>query len=193
MSTAPAGYRAAVATPLARAKQLVIDFDEAVDQRVDRLRGNRTLDRVMYGASELGDWSLLWHLIGAGQGLLPGRDPMSAVRVSAILGIESALVNGALKSVFRRHRPVWEEDRPRPHRVRTPHSSSFPSGHSSSAFTAAGILSQSDPLWPVYYGLAAVVASSRVYVKMHHASDVVAGAALGVGLAAVAKRLWPAP
>jgi undecaprenyl-diphosphatase len=182
-----------VATPLARAKQLVIDFDEAVDQRVDRLRGNRTLDRVMYGASELGDWSLLWHLIGAGQGLLPGRDPMSAVRVSAILGIESALVNGALKSVFRRHRPVWEEDRPRPHRVRTPHSSSFPSGHSSSAFTAAGILSQSDPLWPVYYGLAAVVASSRVYVKMHHASDVVAGAALGVGLAAVAKRLWPAP
>ncbi|MGK2949224.1 MAG: phosphatase PAP2 family protein [Acidimicrobiales bacterium] len=180
-------------SPLDRAKQLVIDFDEAVDQRVDRVRGHKTLDRVMYGASELGDWSLIWHLIGAGQGLIPGRDPMRAVRASVILGAESALVNGAVKSLFRRHRPVWEEDRPRPHRVRTPHSSSFPSGHSSSAFTAAGVLSEGDPLWPLYYGIAAVVASSRVYVKMHHASDVIAGAAVGIGLAALARRMWPQP
>ena len=180
-----------VSDPLARAKQVIVDFDEAIDQRVDRIRGHRTIDRLMYGASELGDWSLIWHLIGAGQGLLPGRDPMSAARASAILGAESLLVNGAIKSLFRRHRPVWEVDRPRPHRIRTPHSSSFPSGHSSSAFTAAGILSQGDPLWPVYYGVAALVASSRVYVKMHHASDVLAGAALGVGLGAVARRIWP--
>ena len=172
--------------PLERAKQAIVDLDEAVDTAIDRARGHRTLDRVMYGASELGDWSLVWHLIGAGQGLLPGRDPMSAVRVSAILGIESLVVNGGIKSLFRRHRPVWEEDRPRPHRIRTPRTSSFPSGHASSAFTAAGILSQGDPLWPVYYGIAAVVAGSRVYVKMHHASDVLAGAALGIGLAAVA-------
>ncbi len=178
---------------LARAKQLIVDADEAVDQRVDRMRGHRALDRLMYGASALGDWSLIWHLIGAGQGLLPGRDPMSAVRVSAILGIESLLVNGAIKSLFRRHRPVWEEDRPRPHRVRTPQTSSFPSGHASSAFTAAGILGQGDPLWPVYYGIATIVASSRVYVKMHHASDVLAGAALGVALGAVARHVWPRP
>jgi undecaprenyl-diphosphatase len=181
----------AVSGPLERAKQVIVDLDEAIDQRVDEVRGHRTLDRVMYGASELGDWSLIWHLIGAGQGLLPGRDPMSAVRLSAILGVESLLVNGGIKSLFRRHRPVWEVDRPRPHRVRAPHSSSFPSGHSSSAFTAAGVLSQGDPLWPVYYGIAALVASSRVYVKMHHASDVVAGAALGIGLARLARRVWP--
>lgn len=179
--------------PLARAKQLVVNFDEAVDRKVDGLRGHAGLDKVMYGASELGDWSLIWHVIGVGQAVLPGRDPMTAVRVSAILGAESLLVNGALKSMFRRRRPIWEEDRPRPHRVRTPHSSSFPSGHASSAFTAAGILSHGDPLWPVYYGLAVVVASSRVYVKMHHASDVLAGAALGIGLAGVARRLWPKP
>ncbi len=182
-----------VSGPFASAKQVIVAFDEAVDQRVDQMRGHRTLDRLMYGASELGDWSLIWHLIGAGQGLLPGRDPMSAVRVSAVLGVESLLVNGVIKSLFRRHRPVWEEDRPRPHRVRTPHSSSFPSGHASSAFTAAGILSQGDPLWPVYYGIATLVASSRVYVKMHHASDVLAGAALGVGLGALTRRVWPRP
>jgi undecaprenyl-diphosphatase len=176
---------------LERAKQLIVDFDEAVDQRVDRVRGHRTVDRVMYGASEVGDWSLLWHLLGTGQALLPGRDAMTAARLSAILGAESLLVNQAIKSLFNRHRPVWEEDRPRPHRIRRPLTSSFPSGHASAAFTAAGVLSQGDPLWPLYYGLAVVVSSSRVYVKVHHASDVLAGAAIGVGLAAVARRLWP--
>lgn len=178
-------------TALERARRAVKDFDVAVDRRVDRIRGHTTIDRLMYGASELGDWALIWHLVGAGQALLPGRDPASAVRVSTVLGAESLLVNGGIKSLFRRHRPVWESEVARPHRLRTPRSTSFPSGHASSAFTAAGILAPGDPLGPVYYALAVVVASSRVYVKIHHASDVVAGAALGVGLAAVARRLLP--
>jgi undecaprenyl-diphosphatase len=186
-----------VPDPIARAKQLIVDFDEAIDQRLDTrlalLRGNRNLDRLMYGASELGDWSLIWHLVGAGQALLPGRDPMTAIRLSAILGVESLVVNGGVKSLFRRVRPVWEEERPRPHRIRRPRTSSFPSGHASSAFTAAGILSQGDPLWPAYYAIAVIVASSRVYTKMHHASDVIAGAALGVGLATIARHVWPKP
>ena len=177
--------------PIARARKAVLSFDDAVDRRLERLRGHPVADRLMYEASELGDWALIWHLIGAGQGLLPGRDPRSAVRLSVILGVESLLVNGGIKSLFRRTRPVWVDDRPRPHYLRTPRSSSFPSGHASSAFTAAGVLSQGDPLGPLYYGIAAVVATSRVYVKIHHASDVVAGAALGVGLGMLAKRVWP--
>ena len=181
------------ADALTRAKQWIVDFDEAIDSRADQVRGRKSLDRLMYAATEVGDWSLLWHTIGFGQALLPGRDPMTAVRLSAILGAESLLVNGGIKSIFMRHRPVWEEDRPRPHRVRRPQTSSFPSGHASAAFAAAGVLSQGDPLWPVYYGVAVVVASSRVYVKMHHASDVIAGAAIGIGVAALAKRVWRKP
>lgn len=176
---------------VARAKQLVVRFDEAVDTRVDHLRGHVALDRIMYEASELGDFALIWHLIGTGQGLLPNGDPVSSLRFSLVMGTESVLVNGAIKSLFRRHRPVWESERPRPHRLRTPRSSSFPSGHASAAFTAAAVLSRDNGMWPVYYGLAAVVASSRVYVKIHHASDVAAGAAIGVALGAVARRLLP--
>lgn len=178
---------------LHRAKQAVRAFDDAVDRRFDRVRGNAVLDRVMYGASELGDWSLIWHLVGASQALLPGRDPMSAVRLSTILGAESLLVNIGVKGLFQRQRPIWHHESPRPHRLRQPASSSFPSGHASAAFTAAGVLAQGDPLWPVYYGLAIVVSTSRAYVKVHHASDVVAGAAIGIGLGVVARRLWPRP
>ena len=71
-----------------------------------------------------------------------------------------------------------------------PITSSFPSGHAASAFTAAMLLSDS-PLAPAYFVLAGLVATSRVYVKMHHASDVLVGAALGVAMGAVARRLLP--
>ncbi len=59
---------------------------------------------------------------------------------------------------------------------------------------AAGLLSERDRrLVPLYYGLAAVVAASRVHVRIHHGSDVVAGAVLGASLAALGRRLWPLP
>lgn len=133
--------------------------------------------------------ALIWHMLGAARGLRSDRKADEAFRLMAVLGAESILVNGVLKSFFRRRRPDWEQ--PRAYRIRRPRSSSFPSGHASSAFTAATLLSQDDPLRPVYFGLAAVVATSRIYVKIHHASDVVAGAATGLVLGQLAKQVWP--
>jgi membrane-associated phospholipid phosphatase len=176
---------------LSRVSQAVAAFDEAVERKIDDVRGHRGLDRVMYAASEIGDFSLVWHLVGTARSLAPDRSPVHAVRLSSLLGLESLLVNGLIKSAFGRRRPPWEHDRP--HQLRQPRTSSFPSGHASSAALAVGILSQRDPLWPLYAVVGATVASSRVYVKVHHPSDVVAGAALGIALAAVARRLWPLP
>lgn len=165
--------------------------DETVERWVDRHRGHPILDRVMYVASDLGDHSLVWHLVGVGRALGPDRRGVHAIRLSVMLGVESVLVNVIVKSAFRRHRPAWEQDRPHP--LRRPLTSSFPSGHASSAFTAAGVLCENDPLCPLYYAIAAVVASSRVYVKIHHPSDVIAGAVLGAVLARLARRAWPVP
>jgi undecaprenyl-diphosphatase len=151
------------------------------------LRGRPLVDRMFYVASELGDFSLLWHLLGAAQGLVRADGLARAVRLSASLGVESALVNGVIKSAFRRERPVYEAERP--HRLRTPRTTSFPSGHASSAFLAAALLSDRSRGKPVFYALATVVAASRVHVRIHHASDVVGGAAIGLALGAVARRL----
>ena len=177
--------------PLHRVTKAVAAFDTAIDVRVDRFRGHPHVDRLMYAASELGDFSLIWHLIATTRAMGPDRRPIHAVRVAAILGVESPLINGPVKGMFRRHRPAWEQERPR--RLRRPRTSSFPSGHASAAMTAAGVLAQNDPLWPLYYAVGAVVASSRVYVKIHHPSDVVAGALVGLALARVARRVWPFP
>ena len=63
-----------------------------------------------------------------------------------------------------------------------------------SAFCAAALLSDGDERWaPVYYGLALVVAWSRVHVNIHHASDVVAGMAIGALLGEVSTRIVELP
>ena len=111
--------------------------------------------------------------------------------MTAAMGAESLLVNGVVKSFFRRTRPPWEVARPL--RVRKPLTSSFPSGHATSAVSAAMMLSEDDELWPLYVAIAAVVATSRIYVRIHHASDVAAGLALGVGLGLIGRRLAPVP
>jgi membrane-associated phospholipid phosphatase len=166
-------------------------FDEAVDAWVEQFRGNPALDRLFYGASALGDHGLIWLILGAIRGLRSEHDWHAAVRVGLGVGIESAVVNGGIKSFFRRERPAFEGARPL--KLRTPRTSSFPSGHATSAFTASGLLSDQDDLWPLYYLIAMIVAWSRVYVKIHHASDVIAGIAIGVALGRIGRKLRPLP
>jgi undecaprenyl-diphosphatase len=172
-------------------RRRIAAFDVRVDRAFDRLRVNSASDRLFYAASELGDFSLIWLIIGATRGLRSERDWHAAVRVGGGLMIESVLVNVIIKSFFRRARPPWDSERPL--RLRQPRTSSFPSGHATSAFSAAGLLAEDDPLWPLYYAIAVVVASSRIYVKVHHASDIVVGAAIGVALGRIGRKLVPLP
>jgi undecaprenyl-diphosphatase len=167
---------------------LVDRFDQTVDQAFDRLRGNPVADRVFYAATELGDFGLVWVLIGATQALGGDRQLARAGRLTATLAVESVLVNGVIKSFFKRERPVSQE--PRPYKMRMPLTTSFPSGHSSTAVVAAMLLSEGSPVWPLYWGVAAVVATSRIYVRIHHASDVVGGLATGLVIGTTARALW---
>jgi undecaprenyl-diphosphatase len=163
-------------------------FDTSVDQAFDRLRGRRVPDRIFYAASMLGDHGLIWLLLATLRALKGPQHTRAALRTAIGVGIESAIVNVGIKSVFRRVRPRWDQQRPLP--LRRPKTSSFPSGHATSAFCAAALLSEGDRLAPLYYLTAIVVASSRIHVKIHHASDVVAGIAVGAVLGRAGRRLW---
>lgn len=169
-------------------------LDHRFDQWwADTFRGRPALDRAWYLASELADFSLIWQIVGTAQGLRSdARDPEASLRLGVSLLAESLVVNQGIKRLFKRPRPVTLVDRP--HHLRQPLTSSFPSGHASAAFTAAGILAQRDPRWrPVIYAAATFVATSRIHVRIHHASDVVAGAALGAVFAKVATSVWRLP
>ena len=164
-------------------------LDEAVDRIWDRLRGNPAMDRLFYTASELGDFSLIWHLLGTARGVATRGGTREAARLALALGAESALVNGAVKSVFKRERPI--QDGERPHHLRLPLTSSFPSGHASAAFLAATLLSERSKVKPLWYGLASVVATSRIHVRIHHASDVLVGAGVGLALGRLIRKVFP--
>jgi undecaprenyl-diphosphatase len=53
---------------------------------------------------------------------------------------------------------------------------------------AATLLSEGSST-SAYWELAVLVAASRVYVRMHHASDAVAGTLLGLAFGQIAKRV----
>ncbi len=164
------------------------DFDEAVDQAWEPLRHIEPVDRLFYAASEAANFSMIWHGLAVGRAVV-ARDWKQAIRTSAALGIESALVNGPIKSLFERERPAEAADLPR--KLRQPKTSSFPSGHASAAAVAASYLTEGGrPVWRWgVRGLAAVVATSRIHVRIHHASDVIAGALTGWALLGAIRPL----
>ena len=177
MATAEPG----IAQLIARA---VSNIDVAVDRRFDAIR-SPTLDKVVYRLSSAADHSLLWHTCGVVRALKRGGDLAGAGRFSLAMGAESALTNGAVKSLFRRVRPAEYSDLAFHHGLRRPVTSSFPSGHATAAFCAAALVDGG----PGWYAAATAVAATRIYVRLHHASDVVAGAAFGYALGRVMRPI----
>ncbi len=172
-----------------RVRAGIRDLDARIDVWFDRIRSPR-LDAVFFGLSSAADHGLLWGAVAGTRGTRRG-DPASALRFGAALTVESALTNGPVKALFRRGRPASTAESDTgalPYGMHRPLTSSFPSGHAVSAFTAAALLAE-DGGASLWYALAGVVAVSRVYTRMHHASDVVAGAALGVAFGALARRV----
>ena len=170
--------------------ELIAAFDDQVDAWFDKIRGHPFWDRLFYAASALGEFGLIWVMFAFLRALRGGeRNERAAIRAVVATGVESVFVNLIMKSFFGRRRPLRHRDHPLP--FREPLSSSFPSGHATAAFCGATLLSDGDPLWPLYYAIAVVVAVSRVHVKIHHASDVVGGAIVGRILGLIAKRIAP--
>ena len=155
-------------------------FDQRVEQLLEIIRSSKVAGRVFLAASHLGDFSVVWHLIAVARGTTSNKRATQAFALSALLGAESLIVNQGVKRIFKRERPTTSgDDR---FAVRTPSTSSFPSGHASAAVFAATVLTTLDgkksaPLW---FGLAAVVGTSRAFVRIHHASDVIGGAIVGL-------------
>lgn len=161
-------------------------FDQRVDAWLEPVRRWRGVDRVFHAASIAADFSILWHVIGIAVAFTLAPQATDALWFSALIGVESLVVNQGVKRLFRRRRPTETgDDR---FRVRRPRTSSFPSGHASSAFFAAVLLTGwvGGGWWPLWFAIALVVALSRAVVRIHHPTDVIGGAVLGAFLADLA-------
>jgi membrane-associated phospholipid phosphatase len=161
-------------------------FDARVDVSLERIRRWPAAVRIFHVASTVGDFSLIWVAIGLAYGIGVRRDRNEVLVFIALIGAESLVVNQGIKRFFNRRRPTTSGDPRTP--VRTPRTSSFPSGHASSAAFAATLLTVwASPIWaPLWFLVALVVACSRAVVRIHFASDVIAGLIVGLGLAQIA-------
>lgn len=157
-------------------------------------QANRILSKSSTGARLLGSPGAIV-LGGAAYGL--GR--IGGDREMARAGLHTAeavfigdVITGAVKVIAGRKRPYLSPDNPYDFRLlrglRGDSVRSFPSGHTTSAFAAAAVITaeagyqwkEAKPIiGPALFGAATIVGISRMYNNAHWASDVAMGAAIG--------------
>ena len=147
-----------------------------------------TIDRPLSLLSRSANYSGIWIGAAAAISIFGGHSGRRAARrgLTAVV-LTSVTVNVAGKSLYRRRRPVRDDESLADHRmVRMPESPSFPSGHSASAFAFAVASSSAMPALAAPLRLvAASVAYSRVHTGVHYPGDVIAGALIGSGIGQV--------
>jgi len=144
------------------------------------------LDGPIALISDAANLSKPWVASAAALALFGGqRGRRAAFYGIASVTVASTVVNLAIKPLSRRRRPdrvaagVIEA-----RHVSMPSSTSFPSGHSASAFAFAVGAGQVIPAAGAALAIpASLVAYSRVHTGVHYPGDVVAGSLIGVALA----------
>lgn len=136
--------------------------------------------------SHVGEHALGWMAIaGAGMVLDPARRGRWAMVGVGTFGAHATSV--VVKRIVRRRRPAHPSVTVG---VATPSTLSFPSSHATST-TAFALLAGSVTGVPVAAGLVPVMLASRLVLGVHYPSDVLAGATVGAGCAALTRAVWP--
>lgn len=142
------------------------------------------LDPVFVAITIAGSWSGIWLAIALALAIAWRRP--NVFLLVATTALTTNFLTSLFKYVVQRDRPPTVVLDPEP-LVGVPSTSSFPSGHTSTSFACAYVISRLAPRLTVYvFVLAALIGFSRIYVGVHYPLDVLAGAVLGI---LVAKAL----
>ncbi|WP_147804208.1 phosphatase PAP2 family protein [Alkalicoccus halolimnae] len=169
----------------------LINYDESIFLYVNRDLRCRTLDILMPRLTHLGGafftLSLLLLLFTAGG----FSDSYGAVSAFAALGLSHVAVH-LLKKKYNRERPYASLKDVHLHTNKLK-DYSFPSGHTTAAFSLAVLFSLYLPLFSVLFlPAAAVIMLSRIYLGLHYPSDCVSGVFIG-SMAAISFYYIPMP
>ena len=136
--------------------------------------------------SHVGEHALGWMAIAAA-GMVVDPDRRGRWAMVGVGSFGAHATSVVVKRVVRRRRP----DHPSVAvGVGTPSKLSVPSSHATST-TAFALLAGAVTGVPVAPALVPVMLASRLVLGVHYPSDVVAGAAVGAGCAALTRAVWP--
>lgn len=170
--------------------RLLAVVDEAGDTTLDRFRGKPWADTGAAVLSNVSDYGYVWVALALWKARRPGPARRRAVQALAGAGVTSYCVNKIAKAVVGRGRPEGAAAGAGGQlAVRSPSSSSFPSGHTLAAFCTAVVLTEGPAETVGALVFATAVAASRVHLRAHHASDVVGGAVIGTVAGVAVRRL----
>jgi len=162
--------------------------DHRLMVRVNHWRPPKYLRMWMLASTRCGDGGL-WYALALAVALYGGPQRFHALLAATLAVAAGVALFLELKRAFKRKRPCALE----PHcwaELLPPDQFSFPSGHTITAFAVAVSLAGFYPeLSPGLFFCAISIAASRVVLGMHFLSDVLAGAALGATLGALATAL----
>ena len=161
----------------------IISFRERLDVKVlEYIKENfqnPILDKLMVLFTVMGELGMLW--IGIGLMLIMQEKYRNkGIVIFVTLSITTIIGEGVIKNIFQRKRPchgISCKDL----LIKKPKSYSFPSGHTASSIAAATVLSTFfTPYAIIFFGIAVLIAFSRMYLYVHYPTDILAGIALGV-------------
>jgi membrane-associated phospholipid phosphatase len=147
------------------------------------------LDATGHAIAVLTKGGGLWVAAVLGASLLGvPRSRRALLELAPSVAVTTAIVEYPVKHLVRRRRPFIDIVRALVVGQR-PKSYSFPSGHTAASFATARVLSTVWPAAaPTFYGVAAVVGLSRIYVGDHYPGDVLLGALAGLVLSEASRR-----
>ncbi len=175
-----------------------VNIDVAVYSFIDKI-ASPALDGIFTFITHLGDTpGIIWFVLGIIL-LIPKKTRKLGILMFAGLAFSSLINNVVLKEIIDRPRPynvdpsVWTNagyEYVWPGLIKQSSSWSFPSGHTSTSIGAAFALLLGCRKKHLAIGIPAFILSlaigfSRIYVKVHYPTDVIAGALVGL-IAAVA-------
>lgn len=137
------------------------------------------MDKAMVIITSLGNGGAIWIIIAALLMINKRYRKIGFMALGALI-LSTILGEGILKHVVHRMRP--STDVPAVNLlIAKPISYSFPSGHTASSFAVAGVLAKYIKKYALeFFGLASLIAFSRLYLYVHYPTDVLAGIVLGL-------------